>query len=155
MGLDNYPDPYPCKKLGVVVFTEQEHVDCDRTVYCPFKHDDTPTGPFGTSCWYRGRILARELDAIGMDELAAACYQDMSCSAVSEFADQLNQLADSLEDRVDDLRGAGWNGIFEESTGHIKWQEYSNKSDVISAIRTGAAWYKKVAGFGCGVRAWY
>jgi len=155
MGLDNYPDPYPCRKLGVVVFTEEEKIDCDRTVQCPFRDDDTPTGIFGTSCWYRGKVLARELEALGMNELASECYQDMHCSEAAEFSEKLDDLANSLEERLDDFTGAGWNGILDPNTGHIKWQEYSSKSDVISAIRTGAMWYRKVSSLGCGVKAWY
>lgn len=155
MGLDNYPDPYPCKKLGVVIFTEDERIDCDRTAQCPFRHDDTPTGVFGASCWYRGKILARELEALGMDDLAAECYQDISCSQAAEFAERLGELADSLEERLDDFRGAGWNGTLDPATGTIKWSTYSTKSEVITAIRTASSWYEKVSGLGCSVRAWY
>jgi len=155
MGLNNYPHPYPCKKLGIVVFTEEEKIDCDRTIECPFRNDDTLTGIFGTSCWYRGNTLSRELQAIGMDDLASDCYRDMNSAETSRFANKLGRLADMLEKRSDDIMGAGWNGTVDLTTDGIHWDTYSSKSEVISAIRTGALWYGKVSGIGCGVKTWY
>lgn len=83
MGLDNFPNKYPCKTQGTAVLDEDERIDCQATQACggcPWKNANPPAegqvlGMFGTDCWYRGKygnyLLSEvtEADKMG-DELS-------------------------------------------------------------------------------------
>jgi len=56
MGLDNFPQPLPCKVMGTAIMTENGLVKCSETK-CPFKELQHVIGAmFGTDCWLRGKV---------------------------------------------------------------------------------------------------
>ena len=54
MGLDNYPEPYPCESLeeaGKLKIVRDEYGDPEcKATNCPFK-------PLPTGCWIRGKVF--------------------------------------------------------------------------------------------------
>ncbi|MCK4965723.1 hypothetical protein KAS50_01755 [bacterium] len=73
MGLDNIPAPYPCVGKENKIRTKNDKLDCDVMIkkkVCPFYNSEHAVGIFGTNCWYRGKGIARELEAIGHDDLS-------------------------------------------------------------------------------------
>ena len=154
MGLDCIPKPYPCKIAGKAKLTKEGKIDCDRTTWCPFRQRNFSHGVLATYCWYRGKIIARELEAIGEAELAERCYQEMSQEEALQFADELEKVKEGIE-RRQKVKGAGWNGHWDSQKKRYKWETYSDKQAVLEAIEEAIEWYRKVAELGCGVDTWY
>ena len=114
MGLDCYPKPCPCPSHA------RKHDDSvpDGSVHrgnepCPFSDAELPKGIFGSCCWLRGKVAARELDALGEDGLSERLYEDMTAEEAADFAKDLDRAATRLERAhakdVSKPRGAGWN----------------------------------------------
>ena len=75
MGLDNYPQPYPCEILGIAkysysglkerlirlyeIITRKQSskliIGCEK-VNCPFRDVNVIRGMLGTHCWLRGKV---------------------------------------------------------------------------------------------------
>lgn len=154
MGLDCMPKPYPCQLAGKAELTEEGKIDCQATSWCPFRHRDFTRGIFGTYCWYHGKILARELDAIGEAELAERCYQEMAPEEALQFADELEKVRRKVARRKK-VTGAGWDGRWDSKKLDFEWETYSDKEEVLAAIEEAIAWYRLVASLGCRVDTWY
>jgi len=83
MGLDNIPNPYPCAGKETTIKTKDDKLDCDAMIekkICPFYKSDHSYGIFGTKCWYRGKSITRELEALGYENLSNEFYQDKESS---------------------------------------------------------------------------
>ncbi|MBI5529774.1 MAG: hypothetical protein HY897_25905 [Deltaproteobacteria bacterium] len=161
MGLDNFPSPYPCKVGGYAKLTKEEKIDCEATTDCPFKGDNNPQGILGTYCWFRGKTLAFELDAIGKKKLSERCYENLSAEEADEFGERLLKLAGRLRKRYRDVppekqpRGAGWDLTFDKKSKTWTAGSYSTFAEVLETLEAGRRWYQKVASLGSGVEAWY
>lgn len=158
MGLDCFPIPCPCGKHGTNPDIERGLTHLPDAP-CPFIGDELPKGFFGTCCWLRGKVAARELDALGLTDLANELYADMTAEEAIPFAQKLRNAADELERQhaSDDPKpkGAGWNGTWNEKKKQTVWRKYSTFEEAIARVRDAAVWYEKVGRLGFGVHAWY
>jgi len=158
MGLDNFPVPCPC---GRHPKARRERDGCthEKDEACPFKADNPPKGMIATCCSLRGNMAARELEALGERALEARMYSDMTAEEALNFAEELRREADRLEAKhqhdAERPKGAGWNGIWNESTKTCEWQSRSTFEKALAEIRLAARWYEKVGSLGYGVHAWY
>lgn len=121
---------------------------------CPFANDKFPIGMLGSCCSLRGKVAARELEALGETDLANAMFNDMTDDEAGSFAEDLRSAADRLErDHHADpkLQGAEWN----EFDGTKVTPVHTPFEKAIATIRAAARWYQKVSEMGCGVHAWF
>ena len=150
MGLDNIPKPYPCEKLGIAVLNKDGKIVCKDTK-CPFNDDTHPIGLFGTDCWFRGKWLFAELEAIGETEMANRCFENMSPGEAEEFGQELLEQSLELRKRHQEMpsdkrpQGA-CKGIPSIDLGKgkvgVTTDEQSTFEEVLEAIETGGKWYK-------------
>jgi len=161
MGLDNYPNPYPCEAKGTAVHDREGRIDCEATK-CWFRDDEHVCGAFGTFCWFRGKCLAWALELMGEEDLVARCYKKLSSVRAGQFGRKLLKLAEAIrkEPRVvrdwDSARIQAHNRGFK---GKIRAKaQTAGDSDyelALDYIVQGGRWYSKVAELGCGVGAWF
>jgi len=134
MGLDNYPDEYPCIARGVAVYKPQTDKDgqplyhSDGTVKkqfscqltqeagaCPWKnHPTRPAegavyGMLGTDCWYRGKYGTYLLEALDVDN-ESFLYGDESYRIGEE---ELRTMSKFILDRLDEVVDAAGKFIHE------------------------------------------
>ena len=85
MGLDNYPDPYPCELLeeaGNLKLVRDEYGDLEcKATNCPFT--SLPTG-----CWIRGKVF----DKYEQECCDKSLYEDKT-------REQLDYIAKSLKEQ--------------------------------------------------------
>lgn len=160
MGLDLYPTPYPCKTKGIAKLNSNGTTNCACTK-CWFKDDNNPSGVFGTDCWFRGKALAHELEAFGEDKLAARCYKSVTAEKADAFGKRLLELVAKLRKRYEGVppeelpHDAGWDLSYSETSKEWLPGDFSTFEEALETIEQGGNWYRKVAGLGSGVEAWY
>ena len=71
MGLDNFPEPYPCSTLQEankleIIMNKFGNIDCDAT-NCPFIKINTWSG-----CWIRGKVFNKYIQ----ESCGASLYTD-------------------------------------------------------------------------------
>lgn len=156
MGLDCLPMRCPSGQHDNAVSDGLTHREDEP---CPFQADDFLVGPVGTCCSLRGKVAARELEALGEHMLSLRMYDDMTAEQALVLARELSNAARRLEDKharsKSKPRGAGWNGKWNKAKRDWVFQDHSNFDEALSAIREAARWYEKVATLGFGVHAWY
>ena len=160
MGLDNIPDPYPCAGKETTIRTKDDKLDCTVMIekeICPFYDSKHAVGMFGTNCWYRGKSIARELEALGHENLSNEFYQDKESNELpelkSELEDILNNLDSLPEQEKKNLKGAGWNGHYENNK--LIWETYSNYEDITNEFKDVINWLNILIKNECGFRAWF
>jgi len=111
MGLDNYPEPYPCKVLESkgelkIAYTEDRKIICEET-NCPFKQNFSwIIGIFGTYCWIRGKVYEKYVENLGDFSL----YEDMDRERLEELHSKLTEVYGSGNDEekiAASLKGEG------------------------------------------------
>ncbi|MFA4973887.1 MAG: hypothetical protein WC683_14845 [bacterium] len=114
---------------------------------------------FGTCCSLRGKVAARELEALGENALAERMYKDMTSDEAATFATDLRETADRLEaEHQHDNpkpKGAGWNGTWDNKRNEFVWELTSTFEEALASVREAARWYEKVGTRGFGVHAWW
>jgi hypothetical protein len=91
MGLDNYPEPYPCKVLESkgelkIAYTEDRKIICEET-NCPFRQNFSwIIGFFGTYCWIRGKVYEKYVENLNSD---FSLYEDMDRERLEELYSKL------------------------------------------------------------------
>ena len=160
MGLDNIPKPHPCEVLGTTIRTEDGKIDCQKVIdagNCEFAKSSNPVRIFGACCWFRGKVLVGELEAIGYPDISFL-FEKMRSKELLEKADELEkfleqfkQLHDSDKEKV---KGAGWDGRFAEN-GETHWQHYSTYEEIVDTIEKGIRWLRRIGELGYKVIAWY
>ena len=160
MGLDNIPDPYPCAGKKITLRTKDDKLDCNAMIekkVCFFYDSKHAVGIFGTNCWYRGKVIARELEALGYENLADEFYQDKKNNELPEIKSELESILNSLdslpEEEKKNLKGAGYNGHFKN--GNFIWETYSNYDDITNELKDVIKWLEILIKNECGFRAWY
>ena len=160
MGLDNIPEPYPCAGKETTIRTKDDKIDCTKMIekkVCPFYDSQHAVGMFGTNCWYRGKAIARELEALGYEDLSNEFYQEKDSDELPELKKNLENLLNEFdlmsEDEKKNLKGAGWNGRYENDK--FIWETYSNHEDVTREIKDVINWLDVLIKNECGFRAWY
>lgn len=158
MGLDNYPVPCECgehpRRNGIPKgFTHRTEDSC------PFQDEGFPIGIMGSCCWLRGKAAARELAALGNDDLSCLMHEDMSAERAIDFAAALRVCADFYEriyaKDLEKPKGAGWNGRWDSEQNALVYETHSTLEKAVASIREAALWYEKVGRLGFGVHAWY
>lgn len=169
MGLDNFPNKYPCKSQGTAVLTERRNqndevvidpdtnepmtvIDCDATQACggcPYRNDYEKSGLgdsgrvygiFGTECWYRGKYGNYLLDELGIGD-ENNFYGDNE-DGTYKSPDSCLNLADEIEEAVYEYCD-GDGRIMREGTDIVPELQY-------------AEWYLRWAAKNCdGLAAWY
>jgi hypothetical protein len=159
MGLDNFPKQCGCSKHPYDPNLPEDGATHKPGEPCPFEKDNFPIGMLGTCCSLRGKAAARELEALGLPQLSARMYKDMSAEKAAEFSKDLRLAVARLEiqhaNKTERPRGAGWNGLLDAKTKRVEYQTYSTFEEALDVIRESARWYEKIAGLGFGVHAWY
>ena len=160
MGLDNIPNPYPCVGKEMTIRTKDDKLDCDSMIereICPFYDSKHAIGMFGTNCWYRGKVIARELEAIGYENLGDEFYQDKESNELPELRSNLESILNNIDSLPEgekmNLKGAGWNGHFEKD--ELIWETYSNYDDITRELKDVINWLDILIENGCGYKAWY
>jgi len=160
MGLDNIPNPYPCAGKETTIRTKGDKLDCNAMIekeICPFYDSKHAVGMFGTNCWYRGKAITRELEALGYENLGDEFYQDKENNELpllkSELEDILNKLDSKSEKEKKDLKGAGWNGHY--ISDKFIWETYSNYDDITNELKDVIKWLEILIKNECGFRVWY
>lgn len=151
--------PRPCKKKA---HAHRKRIPRGLThkigEACLFEVEDFPKGILTTCCSLRGKIAARELEALGETDLSNAMYSDMTCEEAAIFSARLRATADLLEFRNKDIakkpRGAGWDGTLNAEKNGWDWTAYSTFEEALASIRQAARWYEAVGRLGFGVHAW-
>ncbi len=158
MGLDLLPKACPCDKhQGRTTFPPGfTHAPKDQ---CPFSEHDLPLGILASCCWLRGQVAARELAALGLDDIAERLYADCDCQGAAALGTRLLEAAAKLEaehrGRDAKPRGAGWSGRWSEQRKTWDWQKHSSFGEALARVREAADWYGKVGRLGFGVHAWH
>jgi len=159
MGLDCIPRRCGCPKHPQLPSFPAEGAVHLPGVPCPFQSEQFPVGPFGTCCSLRGKVAARELQALGESDLSDRMYKDMSAEEALAFAEELRRGADRLEEAhrkdAEKPKGAGWDGTWDPEKNECVWGAYSTFGQALAAVREAARWYSMVGERGFGVRAWY
>lgn len=160
MGLDNIPNPYLCAGKETTIRTKDDKLDCNAMIKnktCPFYNSEHAVGMFGTNCWYRGKVIARELEAIGHDDLSNEFYQDKESHELPELKSELESILNNLdslpEEEKKNIKGSGWNGHFENNK--LVWETYSNYDDIKKEFRDVINWLDILIENECGFRAWF
>ena len=160
MGLDNIPKPHPCELQGTIKRTKDGRIDCQKVIdegNCEFATTENPIGIFGAFCWFRGKALVRELEAIGYTD-TQFMYEEMTPKKLAEKAEELEKFLSQFkqihEAGKKKVIGAGCNGKYDNKTG-IVWQRYSNYNEIIDIIEKGIKWLKRLSELGCGAKPWY
>ena len=160
MGLDNIPNPYPCAGKETTIRTIDDKLDCDSMIekkICHFYNSKHSVGIFGTNCWYRGKVIAYELEALGHENLGDEFYQDKDSDELPELKSELESILKNLDSKSEEekknLKGAGWNGHFEN--GKMVWETYSNYENITNEIKDVINWLEILIKNECGFRAWY
>lgn len=114
---------------------------------------------FGTCCWLRGKVAARELEALGYADLGNRMFTNIGPDEARDLGAEMLAAADALEQKhakdAEPPKGAGWDGTWDEQTEAWVWQTHSRFSDALADIRTAGRWYLTCARLGYGVHAWY
>ena len=160
MGLDNIPEPYPCTGKETTIMTRDGKIDCEATRengICPVLNHNHPIGMLGTYCWFRGKVITIELEALGYSDLAEEFYSKKSLeeieSLLKDVKEVYKKIKESHKDNGKPLKGAGWNGCFKD--GKFEWQTYSTYEDIISEFENTIRWLEMLIENNCGFRAWY
>jgi len=160
MGLDNIPNPYPCTGKETTIRTIDDKLDCNSMIekkVCPFYDSNHAVGILGTNCWYRGKVIAYELEALGHEDLSDEFYQDKENHELPELKSELESILKNLESLSEEekknLKGFGWNGHFEN--GKMVWETYSKYEDITNEFKDVINWLKILIENECGFRAWY
>lgn len=169
MGLDNFPNKYPCKAQGTAVMVQRTNhegvllteedgspsmaVDCQASQACggcPYKNAFDKSGlaggavygMFGTDCWYRGKYGNYLLSASGYDTDERNFYGDDE-EGTLKSAESCKNLADFIKSIIDedaDENGAIYDDDNENLVPQLKYAE----------------WYLRWASEECdGLGAWY
>ena len=171
MGLDNYPNEYPCKTQGTAIL-EDGKIDCRATQEnggCPYVTEldkvktalyeekilfGTPVyGMFGTDCWYRGKYGNYLLEALGYsNDEKISFYGDSEDGSKKSPASCL-ELATVIDEAIGDIEqdNAGRN---EANTTRILNGDLGSQ-DITAELRY-ASWYLKwAAKHANGLSCWY
>jgi len=164
MGLDNFPQKYPCKTQGTAVlvtrrdedgkaYTEEDGsevkmIDCKATQACggcPYKNEFDKSGlnggavygMFGTDCWYRGKYGNALLDEAGFyDDSDSLNFYGDNEDGTEKSPESCVTLADVIGDILDENDPA----LDKEVRDGLKYAE----------------WYLRWAAEYCeGLGAWY
>lgn len=120
MGLDNYPQTFPCKDRGTALLNDEGGIDCKLTQEaggCPWLNANPPKGGrvigiFGTDCWYRGKWGNMRLEEAGIT--AYDFYgDDDNYKSATECLELADVIAEALprvtdEEARTDLAYAEW-----------------------------------------------
>lgn len=160
MGLDNIPNPYPCVGKDTTIRTKDDKLNYNAMIenkVCPFYNSNHAIGIFGTNCWYRGKAIARELEALGYDNLSNEFYQDKESDELPELKSELESILNNLdslpEEEKKNLKGAGCNGHYENNK--LVWETYSNCEDIKKEFKDVINWLDILIENECGFNAWY
>ena len=157
MGLDNYPIRCTCGKHkyqdGIPArFTHRPKDPC------PLKREGEPSGIIARCCWLRGELAARELEALGNEDLPRLMRDSMSAEQAIDLSVALKTYADAQEREhrgsARKPKGAGWHGYWAKKRRAWIWTSYSTFEEALASIREAARWYEKVGRLGFGVQAW-
>lgn len=160
MGLDNIPEPYPCVGKATIIRTKDNKIDCEATRengICPVLNHKHPIGMLGTYCWFRGKVIARELMALGYSDLAEEFYSNKNPVEIKSLLENVKivyeKIKESHKNNGKSIKGAGWNGHFKD--GGVEWGIYSIYEDIVSEIENTVKWLEMLIENNCGFRAWY
>ena len=124
---------------------------------CPFYDSNHSVGMFGTNCWYRGKVIARELEALGYEGFSNEFYQNKESNELPELKSELESILKNLdsfsEEEKKNLKGAGWNGHYENNK--LVWETYSNCEDIKKEFKDVINWLSILIKNDCGFKAWY
>lgn len=162
MGLDNFPQSYPCRTRDTAVMVDRlgqdgqpikddlgftmKQIDCGLTQLvggCPLTADESRpdtgsvVGMLGADCWYRGKYGNHLLSELGLDTnvLYGGDGDHLDEATCSEFADEIQQ---ALNERIADV-------------GSVLIED----DDVTDEVRYLIWWLNWCAKYGDGVGAWY
>ena len=160
MGLDNIPDPYPCAGKETTIRTKDDKLDCNVMIekkVCPFYDSNHVVGIFGTKCWYRGKVIVYELEALGHVDLGDEFYQDKNSNELPELKSNLESILNELnllpDEKKKNLKGAGWNRYLENDK--FIGDKNSNYEDITNEIKDVINWLDVLIKNDCGFRAWF
>ena len=157
MGLDNYPVRCECGGHTYRRGIPDRHTHRSNEP-CPFKNGNFPLGILASCCWLRGKIAARELEALGEETLSSRMYEDMTAEGALDFAKELRscarRLARTYRDTTEKPNGAGYNGTLDVERKQVTWGSYSTFEEALAEIHRAARWYQRVGRLGYGVHAW-
>jgi len=165
MGLDNFPQKYPCKTRGTAVMSPRlnrdgeqiidpetnevmESVDCEETQACggcPYKNAFAKSGldsgavygMFGTDCWYRGKYGNWLINEAGISDDDDLSFYGNADEATYKTPQSCLTLADAIQDFLND---------------EPDW----TSGDSTAADLRYAEWYLRWAAEECdGLGAWY
>jgi len=167
MGLDNFPDEYPCKARGVAVFipdldkdgNETFHADgstklrfsCQKTMeagVCPLhNHPTRPAegavyGMLGTDCWYRGKYGTFLLELLDLDDNFLYGGEG-NLIHEEELVSMADEIDEALLERLDEYGRFEYghpDGTIEDKAPDIKYLSW---------------WLRFMAEEGTSVVAWY
>lgn len=151
MGLDNYPNRYPCRTQQTAVYADRdgtEVIDCGETIEqgrCPWANANPPEngrvlGIFGAPCWYRGKWGNALVEQYGTyDESAGLSFYGSNTAGDYKTPDECRTLAEHIENVVTDT---------DTENG---WRDVEDKDGLLYA----AWWLRWVAENGDGAIAWY
>ncbi len=160
MGLDNIPEPYPCLGKAKIIRTNDNKIDCEamrENGICPVLNHKHPIGMLGTYCWFRGKVIASELDALDYNALAEEFYSEKSPNEIKFLLESVKEVYEEIKEKYKNngksLKGAGWNGQFKN--GKFEWQTYSTYEDIITEFENTIGWLEMLIENNCGFKVWF
>ena len=109
MGLDNIPKPHPCEVLGTKIRTEDGKIDYHKVIEagnCKLAKSGNPVGIFGTCCWFRGKALVRELEAIGYPNISFL-FEELTPEIFRKKVDELEKYLEQSKQQHDNDKKTG------------------------------------------------
>ena len=160
MGLDNIPEPYPCEGKDTTIRTKEDKIDCDamkKKGVCPVLNHNHPIGMLGTYCWFRGKVIASELDALGYYNLETEFFSDKSPDEIESLLDNVKEVYEEIKEKHKNnsksLKGAGWNCTYKNRK--IVSENYSTYEDIMSVFEQTIKWLELLQENECGFKVWY
>ncbi len=160
MGLDNIPEPYPCEGKDTTIRTNEDKIDCDamkKKGVCPVLNHNHPIGMLGTYCWFRGKVIASELEALGYSDLETEFYSYKSPDEIRYLIESVKEVHDEIKEKHKNngtsIKGAAWNRCFKN--GELVSETYSSYEDIMSVFEDAIKWLELLQENNCGFKAWY
>ena len=150
MGLDNYPETYPCRKQGTAVMGVRkdidgnpiiedgkplEAIDCELTIEaggCPYKNELKASGLdeglpvygiMGTHCWYRGKFGNFLIEEMGFyDETEGLSFYGALGEHTHKPPYECTILADAIDQWLEENESLTYNGEdYTEDAKYASW----------------------------------